>query len=272
MTHIWKHHIPTSALHIGSGLILLVILFGDVKAEVLGGPLQQGVDVEGVEASSTLGKGVAPSAKIKLFDRADVDHNRKLSFSEFASVKRLQHVDSDKRRKLFAFLDQDKDGFLQMGELHPHVPKELKITRRLFTRLDRNGDERLTSDEFFELSKLSKTNKINPKVLFDRLDQNNSGFIERAELHAKLSKYAQANINFMAYDQNANGSLNYGEYSMMAMVCKWSEQRRRALFEKVDSNRNGELSELELSEMSLSRQRGRSHMAPRSGERELRPE
>jgi hypothetical protein len=54
-------------------------------------------------------------------------------------------------------------------------------------------------------------------------------------------------------------------------VCKWSEQRRRALFEKVDSNGNGELSELELSEMYLSRQRGRSHMAPRSGERELRP-
>ena len=246
-----------STLHFSFSLVFILALFSEVWA----GDLRDGSQKNGrggaggVVKGPKINKGVIAPDSGKMFRLADMDHDRRLTFAEFENVKRLRHMDSDKRRKLFVFLDHDKDGFLQIGELYSPVAKWAKGARKSFVRFDQNKDGGLNISEFSEMMKLSSKHIINPEHLFQRLDRNKSGVIEPEELSAK-PRLNKPYIDFMAYDKNGSGGVDYSEYSQIPLVCKWPDDRRKQLFQRIDADFDGELTKLEISRMPLKRGRG----------------
>ena len=109
--------------------------------------------------------------------------------------------------------------------------------------------------EFSELMKLINENKLKPAELFVRLDRNKNNGIEWFELHAKPPRFNHSDGNFTTHDKNASGGLDYEEYAHMPWVCKWPEQRRKKLFERIDVDGDGELSKREIGGMHSYRKR-----------------
>ena len=103
--------------------------------------------------------------------------------------------------------------------------------------------------------KLINENKLKPVELFERLDQNKNNGIEWSELNAKPRRFSRPDGGFAAHYKNASGGLDYEEYSQMPWVCKWPEQRRKKLFERVDIDSDGELSKREIGGMHSYRKR-----------------
>lgn len=256
---------PTATLHFSFSLFFLLVLFSGAKAGILDSALPEGDPERGGEkvAKQAGSKGLAGRVKIKPFERADIDRDHKLSFAEFVSVKRLQHMEADKRRKLFSYLDQNTDGFLQAEELHPPAPKWMKMASKSFSRFDQNKDGVLNIDEFSSLTGLLKMKKADPVNLFQRLDQNKNGFLEKAELETTLPRVKCSNVDFMTHDSDASGTIDYDEYSQALVVSKWSELRRRKLFQRIDADGDGELSKLELSAGVSGRRHSSDFMPPK---------
>ena len=64
-------------------------------------------------------------------------------------MPRLKNMDEEKRRKLFEFLDYDKDSVLRVSELQPGDPKVVcTLHARSLLGLDADGDGALSLSEF----------------------------------------------------------------------------------------------------------------------------
>ena len=269
MAQISGYYMNLITLHLSFRILVSFVLFSEVSAA---GQLE-GAPEEPVESAVAISpqdshppketrtlrfaqkQGAIGKERGKAFADVDIDNDRQLTFSEFAGVKRLQNMELGKQRQLFDFLDDDKDGYLQMRELYPATPKWMKVARREFARYDTNKDGLLTAMEFSELMKLTNENKLKPAELFVRLDQNKNNGIEWFELHAKPRRFNHSDGDFITHDKNASGGLDYEEYAHMPWVCKWPEQRRKKLFERIDVDGDGELSKREIGGMHSYRKR-----------------
>lgn len=189
-------------------------------------------------------KSMEGKDRFKAFKKADGDDDRKLTFAEFSSMERLASLDEDKRRKLFDFLDRDQDGFLHMREARAREPRWMGTAQKEFGRLDVDGDGALDVTEFAELLKLLEKKKL--PVLFEKLDRNKNDKIERDELKLRPHHSMRPEIDFAKHDVNASGGLDYQEYSAMPWMLKWPEYRRKAFFDKLDADSDGEITEAEI--------------------------
>ena len=89
-----------------------------------------------------------------------------------------------------------------------------------FARFDRNGDGRITRDEF----PLDVT-------FFDRLDLNRNGVLTRSEIERAIPNRAALEQQVGAYDRNGDGVITRDEFPGDA-----------ATFARLDRNRDGVLS------------------------------
>lgn len=263
MNCMWKYYITKTNLHYSISMFVLLFLFGEVTAESINDAFQQ-VDVvrnRGKISKNTESNGLATRVDIKPFARADADHDNKLSFGEFENLRRLQHMEANKRRKLFSYLDLNRDGFLQMQEVHPSAAKWLKLARKNFSRLDQNKNGELDMNEFLSLSLKSKVGKVELVREFQRLDKNNNRVVEKIELAMQFLGCKQRAVDFISHDKDSSGSIDYDEYSSMPMISKWPEIRRQESFQRIDVDGNGQLSKRELSSIK-SRKRFPSGFSP----------
>lgn len=230
-----------------------------------GNPVEQG-SARATDANMSRPSGAngeTSLAKMKRFDLADVNNDRRLSFAEFVSLKRLQHLDESSQRKLFVYLDQNTNNFIDRSELSPQKSKWMKVAKKSFSRLDQNSDGGLSFDEFSALGELTAMNRIDPEHLFKRLDRDGNGLIDRRELLERFVSIEHLKTNFMVHDEDASETVNYAEYSLSPMVSKWPEFRRKKFFERLDTNVDGELDKHELSVMRLKKRHAQPSPAPR---------
>ena len=176
------------------------------------------------------------------FKRLDLDHDGVLSFDEFSKSERLIRLDTEKRRKLFDFLDHNKDGNLQGFELTPREPQWAVVLREKFKQLDADADGMLDQIEFSELRLPDELHEIDHKRAFKRLDRNNDGHVDLEEIRYIPSAKPRMNIGFEKNDTNNSGGLDFEEFSNLPFVSRFPEDRRKRHFAKIDSDKNGELS------------------------------
>lgn len=170
----------------------------------------------------------------QLFRQLDRDGNGIVSASEFAVTRRIDFSRIDRNRdgyvdrrefvdlrsprggaasararqvrelrtRRFAALDANRDGRVSQAEY-------VSFGQRLFARLDRNGDKRITREE----ARMSARGNARPSpvdALFARLDRDRSGSLSREEIDgARRSAFAQL-------DLDRNGSLTPLEFSIRA--------------------------------------------------------
>ncbi|MCP5535623.1 MAG: EF-hand domain-containing protein [Akkermansiaceae bacterium] len=204
--------------------------------------------------------GTSLRDKFKSFKEADTNKDGSLSFQEFSQMTRLKTLEEAKRRRLFDYLDRDKDGQLHMRELQPRDHGWFEKMAKVFPRLDTNHNGTLDIAEFARFPEFKGKDRGMVKRYFDHLDRNKNGEIERIELKAVPAHRARPDFDFSKFDTNSNGSLDFQEYSNIPWMEKFPEERRKKLFERIDIDKNGEVSPKEIRSAHQTR-----HPAPPHG-------
>ena len=203
----------------------------------------------------------------QLFQQLDRDRNGVVSANEFAVTRRIDFSRLDKNRdgfierrefvdlrsprggkaserarrvrelraRRFRALDADRDGRVSRSEY-------VGFGRKLFARLDGNGDKRVTRKEA-RLSLRGNAGSSPANALFARLDRDSSGSLSMGEIdRARRAAFAQL-------DLDRNGSLTPLEFSIRASAGRPAPPpalktgRSAAMsdprFRQLDRNRDG---------------------------------
>lgn len=210
------------------------------------------------------GKGKSRGEGFKILD---LNHDGVLSFDEFSKSKRLARLDAEKQRRLFDFLDRNKDGKLQTVELRPHEPQWMVELRKSFKRIDTNQNGSLDFEEFSKSIPIENKKQVERERIFKRLDSNRDGSIQRAEIRGGPRHRQRPVIDFKKHDVNQSGGLDYDEYSKLPFVRRFPDERRKKHFEKIDTDGNGEISpeEIRVAHKRRPRRPHGGHAPPKRG-------
>jgi len=214
---------------------------GSKKKEVSEHPSRERV-VRPRAQGSTGKKGVY----LKSFQAVDIDKDGELTFGEFSMMERLTKMGEKKRRRLFGFLDRNKDGKLHTRELQAREPIWIVSVRKNFTLIDSDKSGGLSLVEFSQASAFSDKPKEMADRAFIKMDSNRNQVIERSELKWSRRSKARSRIDFEKYDINQSNSLDFEEYAKLPLMDKCSEERRKHLFARIDTDNNREISKKEI--------------------------
>ena len=216
--------------------------------------IEKPIEAEDNSRRGGLKKGVGDHAKLRErtkepdqgFKKLDLDKNGELSFEEFSQAERLLGLEVEKQRSLFDFLDQNKDGNLQGVELLPRAPRWIAGMQRAFRRIDVNKDGALDFNEFSEAQFIAEKPEKERRMLFKRFDTNEDGRLSLGEIKPRRPLRDTVDFDFTKYDIDKNGSLDYEEYAGLPFVRRFSEERRKKHFGKIDTDGSGEISGKEI--------------------------
>lgn len=176
------------------------------------------------------------------FKSLDTDTDGYLSFEEFSASERLARIEEEKRRRLFNFLDRNKDAKLEEKELKPRDHGWLSGLLKDFRRLDRDQSDALDLAEFSQAKEVAEKEEDARVAIFKRIDRNKDGVIQREELKGSGRSKSRHDLDFKKYDTNDSGGLDYAEFSKLPFVGRLPDERRRAHFDRIDTDNNGEIS------------------------------
>ena len=152
-------------------------------------------------------------------------------------VETQESTEVDNAMKLFLVFEQRESGVLSFKEFHEAI-REIGLdpssdqVKRLFNRVDSDGNGRIDFEEFLKLFLL--VNKGKKKKDSDEEMDERPEFDEERRKSLKLMKI---------FDTDGDGMLSISEWqnvlSRMGMKC--SSKEAKALFRNVDSNGDGKV-------------------------------
>lgn len=112
-----------------------------------------------------------------------------------------------------------------------------------FQHMDKNKDSKISSEEFFSMPRLSKVPQERQGTMFQKLDQDQDGYLNRSELSSQTSKMRENWKNrLIKLDTDKNGGLSFEEFKQGERVSKLPEEQQRKLFQFMDKNADGQIS------------------------------
>jgi len=188
--------------------------------------------------------------KKKLIERIDNDGDGKISLIEFTNL--FEHVIArtsmlQRAKVKFDELDSDKSGFIERSELDKMIDWVLTVYieksvedrtsfhKTFLDRIDVNKDGKLDFLEFLGVyhEMFSRMDMIaKAKSEFQKLDKDNSGFLEAEELKGVIEKWAIATNSSLGVDMQENLSKMIGTVDINADG-KLELMESIPLFEKV---------------------------------------
>jgi Ca2+-binding EF-hand superfamily protein len=156
---------------------------------------------------------------------------------------------TEARIKIFDRLDKNNDGVITAREFKGASGDWPK---RYLTRADKDKNGRVSYDEFLATPPSSQADPERLKKMFDRMDQNSDGFLDRKDQgpsggrkRAPGEKWS-ARMEFSKLDLNQDGAVSREEFQKHPGHQLLPEQERRQRFERIDGDGNGKLSASEL--------------------------
>lgn len=144
--------------------------------------------------------------------------------------------------KRFNFADKNKDKKLIFSEFKGLESEHEDVMQKIFNEYDKNKDKSVSYEEFVNVS--NKGTQESLKQLFALSDMNKNNSLEKSEVEM-ISEIAQEyaadsglkkdiktiSNEYMSFDKNKNGKLEYDEYLV--------PQMRYILLSEVDPYKNG---------------------------------
>ncbi|MFY7816893.1 MAG: EF-hand domain-containing protein [Akkermansiaceae bacterium] len=201
---------------------------------------------------------------LEFWKQADINHDQKLSKEEFLQLPRISPLPAEKQDKLFTHLDKDKNSSLEPAEMippnapvNPGSPATPDGKRRMFPRIaemDRDGDRKITFDEFEQATMGTKLPEDRRRKIFDNMDRNQDGALSpedgppqgqgprrpdaRQDGRPDRMPTPSPARGFGAVDTNQDQKIDFPELQQFPMVRQQSEDSQEDLFEKIDVNRD----------------------------------
>lgn len=134
--------------------------------------------------------------------------------------------------------ERPRGGEGKEGRRGPHLAEADKM----FRLMDTDGDRNISKEEFFAAPRLERLPEEKKELLFDRLDGNGDGVIGRQEIFRMLNDAERKAVEgFRKLDANGSGGLDFEEFSQGKFFSKIPEQRRRLMFDRMDTDGSGEI-------------------------------
>ncbi|MGJ8645059.1 MAG: EF-hand domain-containing protein [Luteolibacter sp.] len=124
------------------------------------------------------------------------------------------------------------------GRRGPHLAE----ADEMFRKMDTDGDKNISKEEFFAAPRLERLPEDKRDLLFERLDGNGDGMISRQEIFKMRNDAERKAVDgFRKLDADGSGGLNFEEFSEGEFFSKIPEQRRRLMFDRMDTDGSGEI-------------------------------
>jgi Ca2+-binding EF-hand superfamily protein len=212
--------------------ILLISLFSVAFAEerIEGGPKQKKKRPDQGRAAD-------------FFKQLDLDSDAKVSREEFAKGKRASQLPAEARIKIFDRLDKNNDGVITAREFKGASGDWPK---RYLTRADKDKSGRVSYHEFLATPPSSQADPERLKKMFDRMDRNSDGFLDRKDQGPSGGRKRSPRMEFSKLDLNQDGAVSRAEFRKHPGHQLLPEQERRQRFDRIDGDENGKLSASEV--------------------------
>lgn len=176
----------------------------------------------------------------------DADKDRAISFEEFSSGERASRLPEEVQRRLFSRLDKDGDGQIRRDEIprgHDSGPGR---------PFDPNQDGKVTFEEFRQNPRLSKMPDRQLRELFAKMDRDNDGILGPKDWKGRRPGSGPKRPpgggpqGLASLDEDGNGSLSFEEFRSGPRMKDRPEEVQREAFRKLDRDGSGTIERQEL--------------------------
>lgn len=112
----------------------------------------------------------------------------------------------------------------------------------MFRKMNSNQDGVITKQEFSASPRISRLPEKKREGIFARLDRDGDGSLSKLEIQEIRKEGGQRAREFRELDADGSGGLNFEEFSKGKFFQKLPEEKRRKIFERLDTNEDGEVS------------------------------
>ncbi len=112
----------------------------------------------------------------------------------------------------------------------------------IWKRLDRDGDARISKEEFFAMPRLAQLPEEKRERLFARLDADADGSLspkEVGEMRREGEKRGWENLRQL--DTDGSGGVSFEEFGKSDFFQKLPDDRRKQIFDRMDSDEDGQI-------------------------------
>ncbi len=196
----------------------------------------------------------------EIFDTLDTNSDKMITFEEFRAGKRMQSLPVENVQKLFSRFDKNSDGTLSPSELKRRKHKARRSVlpgQKEFQQLDVDSSGDLTLEELQAFELFSQMRGQRQSRLFKRIDRDQSGAATAAEMRkvrANMMKRGQQRRLVNRLDADGDQIITTEEFESSDFIQKLPEEKKRALFQKLDRNKDGKL---DASDAPRKKKRGR---------------
>lgn len=112
----------------------------------------------------------------------------------------------------------------------------------MFRNMDRDGDGKISKREFFASPRMERLPVERRVEIFARLDRDGDEFLTSDELRG-MRQDAERRVRegFRKLDADNSGGLSFEEFSKSEFFGKLPVEKRRQIFDRMDTDRDGEI-------------------------------
>ena len=136
---------------------------------------------------------------------------------------------------------EGKDG-AKHGEKGMRGRPTFGASEEMFKRMDKDRDGNITKEELFSAQRMERLPKEKRDKIFARLDRDGDQMISKVEIReVRRDAVRRAKGAFRHLDEDKSGGLSFAEFSKGEFLGKLPEEKRRQIFQRMDTDGNGEI-------------------------------